>query len=232
MGQSRVTPIGRCSFPSLDKPSKFGKYTLTILLPKEDPKVKEFVQWLGATVKAEALAIAGDAGYASAMSYFEAFKNGDDAKAFKTYRNEYPGHWVLSLGRKAEYGAPCVVGRQKQPIPPLEVYAGCNVLAYIDVFGYNFSGKKSVTIGFQHVMKTGENTRFSSTGVAVDSAFSDLDLPDELPDEIAGGSPFGAGVGVSTTTAVPAQQPVRPTLAPAQQPRPVTAAVKDPFAGV
>ena len=190
MGKSFVTPIGRASFPCLDKLNVYGKYALTMLLPKSDPKVQEFVKVLGATVKEEAKTIAGDAGFANAMAEFKAFHDGDNKAAFKTWRAEYAGHWVLTLGRKADFGKPCVVNRDRQPIDASEVYAGCNVLAYIDVFGYKYGAKKSVTIGFQHVMKTGENTRFASSGVAADKAFEGLDIPEDA-DPIASSDPFG-----------------------------------------
>ncbi len=179
MSMSKVTPIGRASFPNLSKPDQYNKYSISLLLPKSDPKVMEFARWLKEAVTKEALGVAGQAGLAQAMSYFTNFKDGDDVNAFKTYRGEYAGHFVLNVSRKTEYGKPCVVNRNKQPIEPSEVYAGCNVLAYIDVFGYKYGTKKSVSVGVQHIMKTGENTPFSSSGVKVDDAFAGLDIPDE-----------------------------------------------------
>jgi hypothetical protein len=224
MGKSIVTPVGRASFPYLSKLNTFGKYALTLLLPKSDPKVAEFVKWLSNAVKEEARTIAGDAGYNAAMAEFKAFKDGDNAAAFKTYRNEYAGHYVLTLGRQADFGKPCVVGRNRQPIDPAEVYAGCNVLAYIDVFGYKFGAKKSVSIGFQHVMKVGENTRFASTGVEVDKAFDDLELPEETAD-VLDGSPFGAPAPAAPAQPVAPKAPAAPVAKPAAVPN-------DPFAGV
>jgi len=179
MSMSKVTPVGRASFPKLATVDQYGKYGIAILLPKSDPKVTEFAKWLKDAVTKEAIAAAGEAGLAAAMREFGAFKDGDDVSAFKTYRAEYAGHYVLNTTRKADFGKPCCVNRNKQPIDPSEIYPGCNVLAYIDVFGYKFGSKKSVSIGVQHIMKTGENTPFSSTGVKVDDAFANLDIPDE-----------------------------------------------------
>lgn len=225
MGQSIATPIGRASFPALGKPSKYDRYQLTILLPKNGPKVAEFVAWLGQAVQSEARTIAGDAGFAQAMSLFEAFKDGDVKASFKTWRNEYAGHWVLSLSRKAEFGKPCVVNRHRQNIEPLEVYAGCNVLAYIDVYGYDFKGKKSVTIGFQHVMKTGENTKFANSGIEMEQAFENLDLPN-VPDAPLPSQPFGQVQGnypgaMPTQPAAPAHWPQQ-AQAPAMPATPAT----------
>ena len=179
MSMSKVTPIGRASFPNLSKPDQYNKYSLSILFPKSDPKVMEFARWLKEAVTTEAIAIAGKAHLAEAMSHFSNFRDGDDVGAFKTYRSEYAGHFVLNVSRKTDFGKPCVVNRNKQPIEPSEIYAGCNVLAYIDVFGDKFGAKKSVSVGVQHVMKTGENTSFSAAGTKVDDAFGDLDIPDE-----------------------------------------------------
>ena len=179
MSRSIVTPVGRASFPKLATVDQYGKYGIAILLPKTDPKVTEFAKWLKDAVTQEAIGVAGQSGLAAAMAEFGAFKDGDDVSAFKTYRAEYAGHFVLNTTRKADFGKPCCVNRNKQPIDPTEIYAGCNVLAYIDVFGYKFGSKKSVSIGVQHIMKTGENTPFSSTGIKVDDAFGNLDIPDE-----------------------------------------------------
>jgi hypothetical protein len=176
---SKVTPIGRASFPNLSKPDQYNKYSISLLFPKSDPKVMEFARWLKEAVTKEALGVAGEAGLAQAMANFTNFKDGDDVGAFKTYRGEYANHFILNVSRKTEYGKPCVVNRNKQPIEPSEVYAGCNVLAYIDVFGYKYGTKRSVSVGVQHIMKTGENTPFASTGVKVDDAFAGLDIPDE-----------------------------------------------------
>lgn len=252
MGQSVATPVGRASFPALGKVSKYNRYQLTILLPKTGRGVPEFVQWLGAAVQSEARTIAGDAGFNEAMRLFEAFKDGDQKQAFKTWRNEYAGHWVLSLSRKGEFGRPGIVNRHKQPIDANEVYAGCNVLAYIDVYGYNFNGKKSVTIGFQHVMKTGENTKFTNTGVELEQAFDNLVLP-EVADAPPPSAPFGPVTGqypgapampatpvappAPVTPAVPAfpQQPtgVNPAIpAPWEQPPVTQPRPHNPFGGV
>lgn len=177
MSISKVTPIGRASFPNLSRPDQFNKYSLSILFPKSDPKVTEFVKWLHEAVVKEAMGVAGEAGVNDALANFTNFKDGDVAESFKTHRPEYEGHYILNVSRKTEFGKPCLVNRDKQPIDADEIYAGCNVLAYIDVFGYKYGTKKGVSMGFQHVMKTGENTPFASSGIRVDDAFSSLDIP-------------------------------------------------------
>ena len=212
MSISKVTPIGRASFPKLASVDQYGKYGVAILLPKSDPAVVEFAKWLKDAVTKEATAVAGAAGLTAAMAEFGAFKDGDNVGLFKTYRNEYAGHYILNTSRKADFGKVCCVNRNKQPIDPSEIYAGCNVLAYIDVFGYTFGSKKSVSIGIQHIMKTGENTPFSATGVKVDDAFSGLDIPPE--GETAAVAPAGA------------------TAAPGVAPAATTPPAGDPFAGV
>lgn len=205
MSKSIVTPVARASFPSLVKPDQFNKYSLSMLFPKSDPKVIEFVKWLKEAVSVEALAIAGQKGQALAISLFTNFKDGDNPESFTTYRAEYAGHFILNMSRKPEFGRPCIVNRNKQPIDPSEIYAGCNILAYIDVYGYKFGTKKSVTVGIQHIMKTGENTPFTSTGVEVEDAFSSLNIPDE-GENVTDTYDLPEGVEPST----PAQGPINP----------------------
>ena len=218
MSISKATPIGRASFPNLTKPDQYNKYSLSMLFPKSDPKVMEFAKWLKDAVTKEAIGVAGETGLPAAMANFTNFKDGDDVGAFKTYRAEYAGHFILNVSRKTEFGKVCVVNRNKQPIDPSEIYAGCNVLAFIDVFGYKYGTKKSVSIGVQHVMKTGENTPFASTGVKVDDAFAGLDIPAE---------------GEVVQTGAPAA-PAAPAavVAPAAVALATTPPVTDPFAGV
>lgn len=211
MSQSIVTPVGRVSFPNLHKMNQYGKYGITLLLAKNDPKVQEFVQWLQQAVTSEARAHAGDHGFNAAMAEFKAFRDGDQPAAFKTYRNEYAGHWVVSMTRQPDFGKPSTVNRNRQPIDPNEVYAGCDAIVYMDVFGYTFGSKKSVSLGFQHVMKVNENTRFASTGVEADEAFGDLDLPPENPNAGVPAHPFGQ----PTPAPSPYQQPVPAPQAPA-----------------
>ena len=240
MSRSIVTPIGRASFPHLAKPNQYDKYAITLLLPKNDPKVQEFMQWLKTAVTEEAMTVAGPEGFAAAMRDFEALKDGDNTSLWDTYRAEYAGHWVLTLGRKTEFGRPSVVNRNKQPIDPGEIYAGANVIVFIDVFGYVYGNKKSVTIGFQHVLKVGENTRFAASGIAVDKAFEGLVLP-EVADTVPA-NPFGAPPQVPGYPPQPvyAPQPVPAPAAPVATPPnsnpfgmpPAPKAPNNPFSGV
>ena len=226
MSKSTVTPVGRASFPKLGAVDQYGNYGVALLLLKTDPKVIEFVVWLKQAVNEEALAVAGAAGLPAAMAEFGAFKDGDNVALFKTYRNEYAGHWILNTRRKADFGKPCCVNRNKQPIEPSEIYPGCDILAYIDVYGYKFGTKKSVSIGIQHVMKVGENTPFASAGVDVDDAFSQLEIPVEgVTGAVA--TPTGGAPIIPVTPGV-LVTPVPVTPVPVT---PITPAI-DPFAGV
>jgi len=225
MGESLVTPIGRASFPHLDKQDNFNNYSMKLLLPKADPKVKDFISRLKAIVTREMLAACGEKGLNSGWANFTALKDGDDASAFKTHRPEHAGHWELSLRKKPEHGKPCVVNANKQPIDASEVYSGCDVIVFMDVYGYNFAGKKSVSFSLQHVMKVRENTPFSSAGTSVESAFADLDIQaeaDQVVTPMQTESPFGGGV----------VEQVRANAVAAVAPTTVQAQPNNPFGGM
>jgi len=212
MSKSMLTPIGRISFPKLVKPDQYmpeskPKYSLALLIPKNEPQLMPFLKELKQAVTDAAREKHGEAQIPTAISNFSNLKDGDDVSLFKTYRAEYAGHYVLNMSRLAEHGKACTVNRDKQPIDPSEIYAGCNGRAFIDVYGYTAGPKKGVTIGFQHVQKTGENTPFSSTGTPVDDAFSDLGIEE---------TPEGTGLAQGP------QGPQGPTKTP----------IADPFAGV
>ncbi len=176
MGRSRVTAIGRASYPHLGTPDGFGMYSMQLLLPKGNAEVEQFVKDLRQDAWDECIASCGQ-GAEKAYGLFTALKDGDDTSQFKTYHGEFANHYILSLRRKADFGKPCVVNTAKQPIDPSEIYAGCDVACFIDIYSYNFSGKKSVSVSLQHVMKVADNTPFVSRGPDPEQAFADMDIP-------------------------------------------------------
>lgn len=224
MSRSKLTPIARASFPNLSKPDQFNKYSLSLLIPKSDPKTAEFIKWLQTAVTEEAKAVADPNGLQQALSLFTNLKDGDKVESFATYRQEYAGHWILNVSRKPDFGRPCVVNRNCQPIDASEIYAGCNIIAFIDVYGYKYGTKKSVSVGFQHVMKTGENTPFTSAGVQVEDAFAGLEIPDE--DDTIGASQGTNGLPFPTAPN-DSPPPKTPNSSPASPP-----VSNNPFSGV
>lgn len=214
MGRSFVTPIGRASFPHLDVPNKYSRYSITLLLDKSAPGVREAISEIYNAMVEEAKAQSADKA-AQLVAECQALKDGDNVASFKTYRQEYANNFVLNLSRKSEFGKPCIVNRNKQPINAGEIYAGCDIIAYIDVYGYNWQGKKGVSIGFQHIMKVRDNTPIASTGVSVDRAFDDIDIPDDGPTQqppVA--NPFGGGGQIGASTAHKVDPFGGPTSAP------------------
>ena len=177
------TPIGRASFPNLVEPDKkYERYGIQLLLPKNDPAVKKFM----AEVYEAMLEEANDLNSKKARDIVagqKAIKDGDQASQFKTYRGEYANHWILTANRKAKSGKPGVVNRHKKVINGAEVYPGCDVIAHINVSGYNYKGELGVTIYLQHVMKVSDNERIGGGGIDPDQAFDDIELPEEaVPD--------------------------------------------------
>jgi hypothetical protein len=202
MGKIMTTPIGRISFPHLDKPDQFGKYSATLLLKKGDKHNDEFVNNLWTIASTVCKDAHGEANVAKGMQHFTLLRDGDKKENFESWRAEFAGHYVILLRRKPEYGKICCVNRQKQPIDASEIYAGCDVSVCLDVYPYTYSGKKSVSISFMHVMKVGDNEPFVSHGIDAETAFDALDISN-----YESAQPAGLGAGIEKTTTVPAAQP-------------------------
>ena len=112
------------SFPSLDEPAVYdgkstGKYEATFLISKTNQQ--QIIDLVGEKTdlltKGKPVFITHDK---------HCMKDGDDI----TYRG-YAGNYALKAGN---YDKPSVVGRDKSPLDPSELYPGCVVNAVIDLW--------------------------------------------------------------------------------------------------
>jgi hypothetical protein len=164
----------RCSFPHVFEKHAFqdgqaGEYSITLLLPKDDPMVAD----LKAMMKA---AMLGKFGGKIPSTWDNPCRDGDD-KADKY--PEMAGHYTLKCSDKRT--APLVVGADKTEIMDArEIYPGCWVRVKFDVFAYDHPLKKGIAFGLRLVQKVGDGEPFGD--VRHDSAD---DLPD-LPAGVAG----------------------------------------------
>lgn len=137
------TPVGRASYPALDKPSnKFNenRYKIVLLFEKNTDEVKGLQE----TLKKLAIEHFGKTG---GLTF--PLKDGD-----KDGKN--PGYWVLnahSLNRVP------VVDVKKNALDPAEVYGGCWARAIVRFATYEQQGG-GITCYLQGVQKIKDDTPF------------------------------------------------------------------------
>lgn len=146
-----VTGSYRASFAHLAAPNKFDKYSVSLLVPKEDTAFIEELK------KAKDVAVVeGTASlWAGKPPKDDGFPvlDGDDSE----YEEEH-GHWVVRCSAK---NCPPVYDADGNPLPPAEVYSGCYIRVQINVYPYFWNNtKKGVSIGLNAVLKTGDGERF------------------------------------------------------------------------
>lgn len=190
------TPVGRVSYPHLDKPdTKFdaeGKYRVTLLFPKntdltqlkEEMKKVIVAKWGAAkSIKDMKLPIKdGDKKYQEAV----AAKNDKKAKNLETYQ----GHWAIELHSKNK---PIIKGADgKKDITAAELYAGCWARALVKFASFSNNGE-GLTTYVNALQFCRDDTRFGESYEfeAVEPP-SDGSEEFDLENEGAGGAPAAA----------------------------------------
>lgn len=197
-----VTPVGRLSFPHLDKPDegkKFsdGKYKVTLLMPKQGTDFS--------TLRAAALATAQEAFGAQVKTlndFQHPFRDGDQ-KAEGKELDGYKGCLYITCKSKQR---PMVVDRAKNPIDPKDCYGGCKARLVVTACSYQSTenvrqpdGKvvkqivRGVTFLLDVVQKVGDDKPLGGGRAASVSALPDDDLgPDAVAEAGAGPEAVGA----------------------------------------
>lgn len=168
--QKVMTPTGRLSFPNLFEVDQYGKYRITLLIPKTE-NIDNLKQLANATALER-----WPVGTTRPPAMNLPIKDGDtDLMQDGTLRcDKYPemkGHWVISAMSKQKPG---VVDQVPQAIiDPGEVYAGCYVRATVTCFAYapsknNPQSKAGVGFGLQNVQKMADGESFSGRASALD----------------------------------------------------------------
>ena len=172
----------RCVFPTLGEPKSFaegdaGKYSIKVLIPKTDKagykkaldfiteSVNECGEWK-APVKAQVIKTAKD--FDNGLNDNCVLKDGDLINEQRVNQDKspveaYKGHWVISAGRKASFGAPLVVGKDAQQIPAAMIDAmiqpGYHVNAQVSAYCYS-KPKFGITLQLQAVQLVKEDEVF------------------------------------------------------------------------
>lgn len=155
----------RCSFVFLNEPRKSDKgnqdpkYSMQILIKKDDPQVKE--------IKAAIKKVAVDKfGSDVKMGMLKLpLRDGDEEREGQ----EYIGHYFLNANSKRRPG---IVNRNNKPADTDDMeemgYSGCYFHVSIAFFPFNAEGKKGIGVGLQNVMLRKKGDRLDGTTSATD----------------------------------------------------------------
>jgi hypothetical protein len=175
-----VSPVGTASFPYLFKKNEFGdnpKYELTVLLDKEAFNSKEMKAMRGA-VKRLCIEKFGDEPK-NVKKWQSPFKDGNDKyednpEKYAIYQDKY----VFTAKSQFEPG---IVDAKRQPIlDEEEFYAGCQCRVAVNLYPWEYMGKKGVGLGLQFVQKTGEGEKIGGgRGNADDYFDDDIEVSDD-----------------------------------------------------
>ena len=168
-----VTPAGRLSFPNLfePKPPSPGadpKYSCTVLLPKGDKEVKEFMGRVNDGIMTRIAEKWSNPDRRPAELNY-GIKDGDKAKftagvnAGKLKCEKYPemaNSWVIQASTKQK---PQVLDANGAPVlAASDVYPGCWVRISFNLFAYD-NVNVGVSCGLQHVMKVRDGDPFGNS---------------------------------------------------------------------
>jgi hypothetical protein len=158
----------RISFPKLFKPVAFGngkpKYSMVMLIPKNDPQIKELKKLVADTAREF-----WPEENKRPKNVMNPIKDGDtDLMEDGTLRCEkYPemaGHYVVSA---STVDRPGVVDHDVQPIlDETEIYSGCFCRTKVHAYAYGPSKtnpliKSGVAIGFNNIQKVKDGEAFT-----------------------------------------------------------------------
>lgn len=165
-----LTPIGRVSFPSLDKPTamKEGdepKYSVTLLFDERAQHSKEYK----AIVESVELAIKERWPKNPPKNLRTPFRDGGEKAELDGYEED-----VVFVKLSGKY-PPTVKDQVKNNIPPLSVYAGCYARASYTVYAYDRNGNRGVALGLGNVQFAKDGEPFGSSGSNADDDFNELD---------------------------------------------------------
>lgn len=177
-----ITPILRCSFPSVfDLNEQSGKYEITLLIPKEGED--DFLKKLSSQVQKVAETAWGKDNAKKALQNvkgtdFQTVKDGDNSN-----RDELQGHYYIKAKSGAKY-APGVIDKKTQPIIDAdEVYGGCHVRASINFYTYDFNGNRGVGVGLKSIMKVKDDEPFAGFVSAADEFAEFVDETEDTEGE-------------------------------------------------
>ena len=184
--QSKTVILGpvRISYHNLLTPyAQMGntenmKYTLTMLIPKSDPIMKNAIDAAIEATAHEGLRTKWNG--SAPISLITPLHNGDGLRPNgEKYESECAGCYVMTANSKDK---PELVDRTLQPIVETsEVYKGMWVYVAVNFFAYMRSGKKGIGCGLGPVMKFKDDEPLGGR-LTAKMAFSEIAIPAILDD--------------------------------------------------
>lgn len=184
---SCYTPVGRVSYPSLDKPSSYegkeGGFEITLLLDKKKcdlTKMKKACEaalqkkWPDKTKRPKNLRMP--------------FRDGDE-------KEDKPGYEGMTYIKATSKVKPDIMSYpDKDHLEPSDAYAGCYARASVRAFAYDTKGNRGVSFMLQNVQKIKDGERFNGRksgandfedAEEIDEEFLEVDSEDD-PDSYSG----------------------------------------------
>lgn len=168
---SKISPVGRVSFPNLFVPSAFKNeepvFDLKLIFGKEIDLTE---------MKKEAERVAKEKwGTKLPKDFYSPFRDGDESD-----RKEYQNAIYIRFKRKTEKKAPQVVDARKQPITQEsgDMYAGCYARVSYSTFAWGDERRGGVSFGLNNVQKVRDGEPLDGRTNA-DQDFDALETEDE-----------------------------------------------------
>ena len=170
--------------PNKNDPNGTPKYSVTLLIPKDDVAVKQNIDSSIEAVASEAVSKSWGGVRPPVMPI--SIHDGDGVRDNGTpYGEECKGCWVVTASSKQK---PQVVHQSdiNTELLPQDIYSGMYARVTINFFAYNRAGKRGIGCGLGNVMKTREGDPLSGS-VSAASDFAGI-----------GQTPAGKGINPLT----------------------------------
>lgn len=167
-GTNGMTPIGRVSYPNIDKPrynelSKKTEYSMVLLFKKDDPELPK----LAALVRQAIVQKWGADEDKWPPNIKKPFKDGDA----KADADGYKGCYYVNLKSEIQPG---LVDQNMKPIisfkpgDPGSFYAGCYARADVNASAYEVTNNRGVSLWLNNIQKARDGQPFSGRKAAED----------------------------------------------------------------
>lgn len=160
----------RFSYPNLFTPRAMSpgqpeKYSVSILIPKDDAvtvaAVKKAIKVLEAETLKDKYKNKKPNGWKTPL------RDGDEERSDSP---EYAGMYFMGCNSKNKPG---VIDLLKNKLDQEDLYAGCYGHVSVNLYAYDVSGNRGIAAGLQNVLKTKDGERLSG-GASAESDFGDL----------------------------------------------------------